>query len=429
MGPVQQWHSLILHDEKDRIRRIAANAITILVYDERGKEVLAYDEFAETIVTTRPPPWRSVDAPKEVKPGDWTDADTIRTQSWLAAEHGLDIGEQSTLAAVSIVALRHRVHPVREWRDPLRWDGVKRAPTRLIDIMGVEDTPLVRAVSCAWLVSAAARIYRPGCKVDTVLVLEGKPGIHKSSVRRAIAGDDWSGDAHCRRRRQGRDAALRRKWLVESPRIDGLLALGTGPRESLLLPPGGHVPPELRKGCARLPPASSVRRHHEQGPVPSRRNRGGWPANVAVFSLVHPRGFRFSLPPCGIKLWAEARARLESGEEWHIKDPELLDAERSAQDARFRADPWEQTIAVWLASPSDLRIRRRRTESRRPTCCPIPQVGYQQTPMRTPRGLGWYCVPTSGGTPAFQVPGEESGGVACDCTAPLMGAGTGMATR
>ena len=180
---------------------------------------------------------------------------------------------------------------MREWLDSLRWDGVKRAPTWLIDIMGVEDTPLVRAVSCAWLVSAAARIYRPGCKVDTVLVLEGKPGIHKSSVLRAIAGDDWFlemsiADVAAKDAMQ----LLRRKWLVEFPENRRALALGTGPRESLLLPPGGHVPPELRKGCARLPPASSVRRHHEQGPVPSRRNRGGWPANVAV--LVHPRGSR-----------------------------------------------------------------------------------------------------------------------------------------
>ena len=355
MGPVQQWHSLILHDEKDRIRRIAANAITILVYDERWKEVLAYDEFAETIVTTRPPPWRSVDAPKEVKPGDWTDADTIRTQSWLAAEHGLDIGEQSTIAAVSIVALRHRVHPVREWLDSLRWDGVKRAPTWLIDIMGVEDTPLVRAVSCAWLVSAAARIYRPGCKVDTVLVLEGKPGIHKSSVLRAIAGDDWFlemsiADVAAKDAMQ----LLRRKWLVEFPEIDGLSRSEQAHVKAYFSRQVDTYRPSYGKGARDFPRqavfAATTNKDQYLVDETGGAGRRMWPFWCTKGDLSLASSMRD-------QLWAEARARLESGEEWHLMDPELLDAERGAQDARFRSDPWEQTIAVWLAKPADIGSR------------------------------------------------------------------------
>jgi predicted P-loop ATPase len=54
------------------------------------------------------------------------------------------------------------------------------------------------------------------------------------------------------------------------------------------------------------------------------------------------------------QLWAEAKVRFEGGQEWHLRDPELRDLERSEQDARFRSDPWEQTIATWLAKPSDL---------------------------------------------------------------------------
>jgi predicted P-loop ATPase len=53
-------------------------------------------------------------------------------------------------------------------------------------------------------------------------------------------------------------------------------------------------------------------------------------------------------------LWAEARARYQSGEQWHLSDPGLRDAEREEQDARYRPDPWEQTIAEWLAQPSSV---------------------------------------------------------------------------
>jgi predicted P-loop ATPase len=58
-----------------------------------------------------------------------------------------------------------------------------------------------------------------------------------------------------------------------------------------------------------------------------------------------------------LQFWAEARARIQSGEAWHITDPELIDAERSEQDARFRSDPWEQSVAEWLAKPTDLGSR------------------------------------------------------------------------
>jgi hypothetical protein len=50
-----------------------------------------------------------------------------------------------------------------------------------------DDTEYTRAVGPRFLISAVARIYQPGCKVDHTLVLEGRQGKQKSEALRAVA--------------------------------------------------------------------------------------------------------------------------------------------------------------------------------------------------------------------------------------------------
>ncbi len=45
------------------------------------------------------------------------------------------------------------------------------------------------------MVAAVARAFRPGCKVDTVLVLEGAQGIRKSSAIATLFGEDWTAES------------------------------------------------------------------------------------------------------------------------------------------------------------------------------------------------------------------------------------------
>lgn len=330
----------------------AANASLILTSDPRWEGVLAYDEFAEGIVTLKVPPWRECDAPPKPAPGDWSDEDTTRTQNWLSDAHGLDVGQDATLSAVKIAAHKTRIHPVRDWIESLRWDGQRRTGTWLVDVMGCEDSPYVRAVGQAWLISAVSRIYRPGCKVDTVLVLEGKPGIFKSSVLRALVGDEWFLEMSITDV-SNKDAMqiLRRKWIAEFPEIDGLSRTEQAHVKAYFSRQVDTYRASYGKGSRDFPRQTvfAATTNKEQYLVDETGGSGRrvWPVRCVRGDVARASGMREML-------WAEARELFLGGVEWHIRDPELRDAEREEQDARFRSDPWEQTVAAWLAKPTDI---------------------------------------------------------------------------
>jgi hypothetical protein len=68
-------------------------------------------------------------------------------------------------------------HPVRQRLDGLVWDGTPRLDGWLAKYLGsTSDPEYLRAIGPMFLISMAARVYRPGCKVDYMLVLEGDQG-------------------------------------------------------------------------------------------------------------------------------------------------------------------------------------------------------------------------------------------------------------
>ncbi len=71
----------------------------------------------------------------------------------------------------------------------IHWDGVERLDRWLSSFLGTDDTDYTRAVGSRWLISAVARIFRPGAKADCCLILEGPQGIRKSTALRTIAGE------------------------------------------------------------------------------------------------------------------------------------------------------------------------------------------------------------------------------------------------
>jgi predicted P-loop ATPase len=86
------------------------------------------------------------------------------------------------------VAHLNRFHPVRDWLGSLVWDGVPRIDNWLIVYGGAENTAFNRAIGRIFLVAGVRRVRQPGCKFDTLLVLESPvEGKNKSQAAEILA--------------------------------------------------------------------------------------------------------------------------------------------------------------------------------------------------------------------------------------------------
>jgi predicted P-loop ATPase len=124
-------------------------------------------------------------------------------------------------AAVVLAANGNAFHPVREYLSELVWDGVARCDSLFVDYLGSEDKPYSRHVARLMLVAAVARIFEPGIKFDTAVILEGLQGRGKSTFIRTL-GRYWSaeleGDFSDRKQMI---ELMQGKWLIEVPELSG----------------------------------------------------------------------------------------------------------------------------------------------------------------------------------------------------------------
>lgn len=88
---------------------------------------------------------------------------------------------------VEDVAKMNTFDPVKEYFEKLEWDGTVRLEYAFIDYLGAEDNDLHKLFAQRFFMGACARALRPGCKLDTVLVLAGEQGLKKSTFLQAIA--------------------------------------------------------------------------------------------------------------------------------------------------------------------------------------------------------------------------------------------------
>jgi hypothetical protein len=168
------WTDELKLDKDGGVRPILSNLILYLQNHQQWQGVLAFDIFNVRVVIRRQPPWseEALDTP-------WTDHHESLTRVWFQRED-INAGLGDIGRAVQAAARSTSFHPVREYLDALEWDRVPRLDSWLITYWGAADTPYIRAIGPRFMISAVARIYRPGCQADYVPIFEGPQGRFKS---------------------------------------------------------------------------------------------------------------------------------------------------------------------------------------------------------------------------------------------------------
>lgn len=209
------WRSKLKITEKGVLAQTIENVVIILTHDPKLAGCLALNEMEHNIITQKSLPWRKIRSSSQ-----WVDSDDAALRYYLERVYGIT-GKDRIFDAVNVVAAENSFHPVRDYLDGCAWDGVPRVDTLLIDYLGAEDNAYVRAVTRKSLAAAVARIYRPGCKFDYMLTLQGKQGLGKSAFIAKLGGR-WFSDSFTTM--QGKDAyeQVQGVWIMEVGELAGM---------------------------------------------------------------------------------------------------------------------------------------------------------------------------------------------------------------
>ena len=152
---------------------------------------------------------------------DWEDHDDLNLLRVFQNQLELPKTKKANIQdAIMYIAHNNPRNEIKEWLEALEWDGVKRLSTFCEKYLAVAPSKFASATGKNFLVSLVARIYKPGCKVDTMPVLEGEEGKRKSTAFE-ILGGKWYCD--CRvdvNQKKEFEETIQGKWLIEIAELD-----------------------------------------------------------------------------------------------------------------------------------------------------------------------------------------------------------------
>ena len=326
------------------ITKSIANIELILTEHDQWKGTIVRDLFASRTLAVKTEDGR---VPPCTETGHWRDVDTTRVQVWIAQNYNLEVGHETIDRVVENIAHKQGRHPVREYLDGLKWDGVQRLPKMLHKFFGCDDTYYYEQIGIMWMISAIARVRQPGCQADYVLVLVSpEQGLRKSTAIR-ILGKGWGADTPVSIGDNFSLEALQGVWVLEIAELAALRgARDIEAVKAFVTSRCDHfrAPYERRtKDWPRQCVFAASTNDHDCLNDPS-GNRRFWPADCGMIDI---DGLKANID----QLWAEADSRYASNEPWYPTTRELHAELVAVQADHTQQDSWLQMVQEWLNDP------------------------------------------------------------------------------
>jgi hypothetical protein len=316
----------------------APAVLTIMQALSEWNAPFAFDQFAGLAVLTGPLQ-RAVNQsyPRPVEDADAT-AIAILFNAMARKPATATIHE-----AINYYARLHPFNPVTDYLNSLQWDGLPRLDHWLATYCGAMQSEWTALIGRKVLIAMVARAMEPGCKVDTVLILEGAQGIGKSTAFEILAGSEHFTDDLDGMQEKDDKMALMGRWVVEigelsamrRNEVDQVKRFIARKDDKFRLPFARNVSSNPRTCIFIGTTNSDEYLKDETG------NRRFWPVRCSRIDLDGLRRDRDML-------LAEAAHRYRSNERWWLEgaENELAAIE---QDARTEAHDWEAIIAEHIA--------------------------------------------------------------------------------
>lgn len=211
-----EWMKELEVNTRGKYQSSAINLNLIMRNDPRMKKVFRYNIFDGRKYVFGNLPWRKIDKPEPLR-----DVDFSGLRNYIESIYGIS-SSMKVEDSLELEFERNKFHPIRDYIRNLKWDGIKRIDSVLIEYFGAEDTVFTREAFRKFMVGSVARVFKPGIKFDLVLTLISKTqGTGKSSFFKAI-GKDWFSDTFLTV--QGKEAfeQLQGAWIIEMAELSGL---------------------------------------------------------------------------------------------------------------------------------------------------------------------------------------------------------------
>lgn len=334
------WENALELDKQGRIKDTLDNIVIILRNDDELQSI-AFNRHRDGIDAKDGLPW------EQMKPG-WNDSDNAALKVFLSRKYGI-YSPTKTKDAILAVAAERAYHPILEYLDALpAWDEVPRIETLLIDYFGAEDSAYTRAVIRKTMAAAVARIYRPGTKFDSVLILNGPQGIGKSTFFAKLAGD-WFSDSLTLTDMKDKSGAekLQGYWILELSELNGMKKADVETVKSFISRADDKYRASYGVNVESHPRQSIIvgSTNAESGFLRDiTGNRRFWPVRITGESSKHPWDIDSETVQ---QIWAEALVTYKAGEVLYLRGEEAT-AAVSEQAAAMESDDREGIIRNYL---------------------------------------------------------------------------------
>jgi predicted P-loop ATPase len=208
----------------------------------------------------------------------------------------------------------------------------------------------ITAVSRLMLIQAVARAKKPGCKADSVIVLEGEQGTGKSTALRVLFSDKHFGDQLPHMASKDASSYLKGKWGVELAELDFKRKTEVETIKAFISrltenyrPAFGREEIEVARTCVFIGTTNSDNYLSDET-----GNRRFLPIKTTSIDIGNLGGHRD-------RLWAAAAHAYDKGEHYWLTS-EVVDLARDQAKQRLEQDPWVETIEERMNSVAEASI-------------------------------------------------------------------------
>ena len=172
--------------QKMQVSNLTNNDILEIAIDEKGKPINSLQNIEKMVLSTVPIAYNEFTQTIEVifdeKKIEYGDDESELLRMEIEKRFNLKVKKVDLQTAVVCAGYKFKYHPIKTKILSEDWDGIPRAESFFIDILGVEDNIYNRECSRKWLLAGVYRIFEPGTKFDEMLIIHGEQGLSKSTT-------------------------------------------------------------------------------------------------------------------------------------------------------------------------------------------------------------------------------------------------------